>query len=327
MTDPIILTSFGSLSVTAYGLILSVAAAVGLLWMGLAARRIGLPRDTAVSFGLWAIPLGLLGGRVLFVALRWSLVVDELGWQEIFRCWDGGFALFGVIPGCLLAALICARRMRRNAADVLDAAAPGAALALALARFAECLTPQGIGLPVDSPAFQRFPFAVQDSYGEWVMPVFFWEGVAALGIAWITARALKNVRRERGDAVAAWLLGLGLTQVLLESLRTDDLLRLGLVKVSQLAAMACVLAVAIWRAVAALRAGNPARRVAACGAWLLVGAGVCVAVEFALDKSSVPNAVLYLAMALTLAGMAALVGRLHTMAAARARGRERRESP
>jgi phosphatidylglycerol---prolipoprotein diacylglyceryl transferase len=315
MTDPIILSALGSLSITAYSLILAVAAGIGLLCMHFSARRIGLPTDTAVRFGLWAIPLGLIGGRALFVTLRWSLVVDELGWQHLFRLWDGGFALFGVIPGCLLAAVLCTRGLHRSTADVLDAAAPGAALTLALARFAECFTPQGIGLPVDVTALQWFPLAVQDSYREWVMPVFFWEGIAALAVAFIAARALRSARRKPLDAASLWLLGIGVTQVLLESLRTDDLLRLGMVKVSQLAAMACVLAVGIRWAVAAGKAGGTGRRIGACCAGMLIGVGVCVAVEFALDKSAIPNTVLYLLMALTLAGMAALVMRLRKMAA------------
>ncbi|NLI20938.1 MAG: hypothetical protein GX418_05250 [Clostridiales bacterium] len=315
MTDPLILTTLGAMPLTVYGLLLFAAASAGLLWMHFSAAHMGLPADTAVRFGLWAIPLGLIGGRALFLALRWSLVVDELGWQHIFRLWDGGFALFGVIPGCLLAALCCAGRMRLQVADVLDAAAPGAALALAVMRFAEFSTAQGIGLPVDVPALRWFPLAVQDAYGEWLMPVFVWEGLAALGIAWLAARALKNPRRLPLDAASAWLLGLGVTQVLLESLRTDDLLRLGLVKVSQLAAMACVLAVAGRWAVLARRGGSPARGIAAGVAGLTVGVGICVAVEFALDKTAIPNGLLYLVMALTLAGMTALALRLRSRAA------------
>jgi prolipoprotein diacylglyceryltransferase len=253
-------------------------------------------------------------GRGLFVSLRWNLVVDVLGWQHIFMFWDGGFTLFGVLPGCLLAAFCCARRMRVRTADILDAAAPGAALALGIARFAEVFTLQGVGRPVELPALQWFPVAVQNSYGEWVTPVFFWEGVAALGIAWLAARALRSPRRAPLDAACVFLLGLGITQVLLESLRTDDILRLGLVKVSQLAAMACVLAVAVRWAIPAVRVGKSIRAVCAYGAGLLAGVGLCTYIEYALDKTAIPNTVLYLAMGLTLAIMAALVGRLRKMA-------------
>lgn len=310
MNEQAVLATIGPLSVTAYGLMISLAAAAGFLCMRVSARRLGLPADTAVRFGLWAIPLGLAFGRGLFVLLRWNLVVDVLGWPHLFMVWDGGFALFGVLPGCLLAAYFCARRMRVRAADQLDAAAPGAALALGVARFAEVFTLQGVGRPVELPALQWFPLAVQNGYGDWVLPVFFWEGVSALAIAWIAARALRRKPRRPGDAVSLFLLGLGVTQVLLESLRTDDILRLGLVRVSQLAAMACVLAAAVVWMIPAVRMGKLRKGAAGYGACLLSGVAVCTYLEYALDKTSVSNVVLYLAMAAVLACMASLIGRL-----------------
>ena len=313
MTEQTILGTLGPLPVTAYGLILAAAAGAGLLWMHFTARRIGLPQDTAVRFGLWAVPLGLIGGRGLFVMVRWSLVVKELGWQQIFRLWDGGFALFGVISGCLLAAVLCARRMRVSVGDLLDAAAPGAALMLAISRFAEYFTLQGTGHPVENTAWQWFPAAMRNSYQDWVMPVFFWEGLAALGIAVVTVKALYNPKRKASDAALIWLLLLGATQVLLESLRTDDVLRWRLVKVSQLAAMACVLAVAIRWGVQAVRAGASGTKVAVHGAVLLAGVCVCVGVEFALDKSPISNVVLYGIMALVLAMLVTVTGRLRKL--------------
>ena len=313
MTDPIILTTLGQLPVSVYGLILAVGAGLGFICIHGSARRLGLPADTAVRFGLWAIPLGLIGGRVLFVALRWSLIVNELGWRQIFRVWDGGFALFGVVPGCLLAAVFCARGLHVNTGDLMDAAAPGAALALAFARFGEVFTLQGIGRPVDWAALQWFPLAIRNGYGDWMIPVFLWEGMAALAIAWLAARALRNRQRKPYDALCVFLLGLGITQVLLESLRTDDILRLGMVKASQLAAMGCVLAVAVYRWIPALQMNHVRLRAGLYGAGVLIGVAVCVGIEFGLDKSTIPNIVLYLVMALTLAGMAALIGRLRKM--------------
>ena len=320
MTEQTIAFTIGALPVYTYGLIVALAAALGLLLLHFTGRQAGLPGDTAVRFGLWAIPLGLLGGRALFVAMRFSLVVNELGWQQVFKVWDGGFALFGVLPGCLLAAWLCAKRMRVRTAVLMDAAAPGAAIALAVARFAEYFTLQGVGQPVDATALQWFPLAMQNRYGEWMMPVFLWEGIAALCIAWAAYRAFVHPNRKPLDAALSFLALLGVTQVLLESLRTDDILRLGLVKASQLTAMGCVLAAAAVRAAQALKSGAKGSRVLWLLGGLLVAVGVCITVEFALDKSTVPNGLLYLFMALSLSGMAFIVAllkkyTLHTMAA------------
>ena len=69
----------------------------------------------------------------------------------------------------------------------------------------------------------------------------------------------------------------------------------------------CVLAVGIrW----AVIAGKAIRKIYAHLAGLIAGVGICTYIEFALDKTTIPNAVLYLAMAATLASMAALTYRL-----------------
>ncbi len=310
MNDTLIVFSLGSLSVTAYAAILSVAVALALWGMHLLAKRAGLPADTALVYGLWALPLGLLGGRLLFVAFRWGTVVEELGFLQLFRLWDGGFALFGVVPGCVLAAVICKRRLLISATRIMDVAAPSAAFVLAIARFAELFTPQGVGLLVEEPTLQWFPLAVQNSYEEWVLPIFFFEGLAALVVAFLAFRALHSPKYRPFDAAACWLMGIGLTQAFLESMRFDDILRLGMVKPSQLTAMACVLGVALYWTVLSAKAGSPSRPILYRWVGIAVGIGICVGIEFGLDKSLIPNGILYAVMALSLAVIGILVRQL-----------------
>ena len=147
-------------------------------------------------------------------------------------------------------------------------------LAVALGRFAECLTTEGIGDYVDNPFWQFFPFAVPDVYGDLRFPVFVWEGLTALVIC-----------------AVAW-----------RCLRRDGFLRFGFVRVNQLWCAVMLAAVTVvW-----LMRARPSRAVIAGSALgLAAGIGALVALEFAFDKSPVDNRILYAVMAAVLAAMGA----------------------
>ncbi len=297
------------LGVPIYGysifLCLSIVAGLGLT--ALCQQKRHLPKDTALRYGLWAIPLAVTGARLFYCLVRLDYVFFEQEWSFIFSLWKGGFALYGALLGCLLAAFIFSRAAKVKAGDVLDCIAPGAALVIAGARFAESATTQGVGRLVEAEALQCFPFAVQNVYGEWVMPVFFYEGIVALAICFTVYRHLKRKNEKAGNTALLFLLFFGASQVLLESMREDDFLRWGFVKVSQLMSMGLVVIIA---AIFGVRIMAQKKRMplAASGFFLLAaGVGSCVLIEFALDKSPIPNLYLYIAMMAILILMTGIV--------------------
>ena len=310
MMDPAPIASLLGWPVYPYGIAMGIAIMLGLAVFTLNGQKRGMPRDSGVSFGLLAVPLGLLGARLLYVLVRWSYFEQEIGLGHLWRAWEGGYALFGALTGGVLAAVLYARVAHRESGVVMDCAAPGAALTIAIARFAECFTLQGTGAQVETEGLQFFPFAVQNGYGEWVLPVFLWEGIAAVGIAIYLQRRFTRAADSSGDGMLRFLLLLGATQVFLESLRTDDFLRFGFVKVSQVLGMVAVWIVAVIWGIRADRNGSDVRRTRLIYFLLVISVAVCIAIEFALDKSSIPNMLLYGIMAFTLISMTVLTCRL-----------------
>ena len=280
-----------------YSIFLCLSIIIGLGLTSLCRQKRNLPKDTALRYGLWAIPLAVIGARLFYCLVRLDFVLFEQGWLFIFSLWKGGFALYGAMLGCLLAAVAFSKAAKVKTGDVLDCIAPGAALVIAGARFAEAVTTQGIGRLVEAEALQRFPFAVQNVYEEWVMPVFFYEGMTALVICFILYRHLKRKNEKSGNTALLFLLFFGASQILLESMREDDFLRWGFVKVSQLMSMGLVLTVAVIFGIRVMAKKKARLTVAAGFLALAAGVGACVLIEFALDKSSVPNLYLYIAMA------------------------------
>lgn len=254
-----------------------------------------------LDLALWCIPAAFVGARLSYCLARSSFYFLEMGPLSVLRTWEGGFMLYGAALGALLAAGLLARRRGESAAAMLDELAVPGLLAVAVCRLGEGMTGEGVGPWVESAALMRFPFAVQNEFGEWQLAVFVLEAAAALLIALTVLR----VQSGHGERIMTALLLYACCQVVLESLRMDSCLKIGFVRVSQVISAVVILGVAVLRA---HRAGGRAlviRRAA--------GLGVCAAlvggIEWALDKTPVSNVLLYGVMIAACAAMYACAAR------------------
>lgn len=127
---------------------LSVLAIVVGLWLtrvGLRERGLALPRFD--SFAIWTIAGGIVGARLFYV-------LDHLGDfarnpLEIFAISEGGLAVYGaVIGGFATVALLC-RRRQLPFRQIIDAIAPGLAVAQAVGRIGCLLNGDAWGARTD----------------------------------------------------------------------------------------------------------------------------------------------------------------------------------
>ena len=282
-----VLFNLFGLPVTLYAALLVTAFVAGLLLLHLNQRKAGLAPDTTEVFALLTLPLGLVGARVFYCLARLPLYM-EIGLGNVFRLWDGGYALWGAVGGAVLAAVIAAKITRQSAVRLLDALAAPAALTIAIARFAEFASGEGIGLEVESELMQFFPLAVFDADWEvWFYAIFMAEGVAALII--FALLQWKNFPRT-GDKAKLFFVLYCSAQILLESLRRDEFLRWLFVRVSQLTAVLVLGGLMFYALYKWLKADKsvrmPVKTLVINWVIFLLGVGLCIAMEFAVDKSA-----------------------------------------
>ena len=300
--EPTAVLSLAGRPVTAYALCLAAALGCALGFLYARCKKQGLKPGTAGTAALLALPLGLICARLFYVTVRFYFF-QEIGFEHALRLWEGGYAIWGAIGGCALAALLCARITRQPAARIMDAFAAPAALAIALCRFAEYFSGEGVGRYVESPALQFFPVAVCNEWGEWYQAVFMLEGAVSLAILFAVLRC----RRQEGDAARLFCILYCATQVLCESLRKDQYLVWSFVRVSQLT---CALVLAGMMLIATLRGAGKlpggARRSVHWSLWAVFAAciGVVIAMEFAADKAQhLPVWLCYVLMACACVGL------------------------
>ncbi len=261
-----------------------------------AAAAIGLiGRVDALELAVCCIPAALIGARLAYCLVRFSFYFMEMGPLSVVRIWEGGFLLWGAALGAMGAAAALARKRHASIPATLDELAAPGLLAIAVARLGERVTGEGVGAWIENEALMRFPIAIMNEYEEWQLAVFLFEAAAALLLLW---PVLKK-RVGEGERIMTALLGYSCCQVVLESLRMDSCLKIGFVRVSQVACGVAILAVT------ALRAHRRGARSCMIKRSALVALGVAVigGLEWALDKTPVDNLLIYGVMSCVCAGL------------------------
>lgn len=316
----IVIGNLFGLDVYLYGLVMALAAALCLTLATFSAYRQHVSLDAVSWFAVLAVPLGVLFGRLGYCLSRWEWFFQE-DLLTFFRLQDGGLMLYGAMAGAGIAAVLAARLSHSSLPRLADVLAAPAALMIAIMRLAEGPLAQGFGWPLvdwfdaemgmsifhpeEYDWLQRFPFAMLDSYEEWVWAVYVFEAVVALAIAAVLV--MTTVRRPGWKALL-FLLLYAATQVLCESMRNDELLKWGFVRVNQLVC-AVVAAGVLLVCCLRLRTRNAKRQIIASWCGLIASMGVVIAAEFMLEKKIVflewiPNDMCYLIMAAACTGMA-----------------------
>lgn len=217
---------FGVVSI--YGLL--IAAAMGLsVWLcARQEKRLGLPRDTAYDVALWAIPAGVIGARLYYVAFQWDMFRSDP--LSILFIWEGGLAIYGGVIGGALAVLAYAKIKKVSFGALADMIAPALILSQAIGRWGNFFNQEAYGRLIENPALQWFPLAVRIGE-EWHMATFFYESVwdfAGFLFLWLNRK--KTTRP--GNLFLLYLCWYGLGRCVIEGFRSDSLM-LGPVRVSQ----------------------------------------------------------------------------------------------
>lgn len=290
------------LNVTAYALCVAFAALAGFAVFMAAGRKMGLKASDGFDCGLCTFAGAFIGARLCYVLARLSFYL-EIGLEHGLYFWEGGYLLFGALGGGALALVLCSRVKHLSCGRCMDAAAIASALVIALCRFAEYFSGEGKGPEIgEEGPLCFFPVAVfNDQYESWFFAVFMLEGLTALVIGFILLRK----KRAPGNTARLFVLLFCACQVVLESVRRDNYPRWLFVRVSQLAAVLVLFGLMVVALARRLKTEKYTFSKHALPLIVLVLlCGVCVALEFAIDKSAdLPNTVAYTFMTLCCVGM------------------------
>lgn len=184
---------------------------------------VGQVADVAV----WAVPFGVIGGRLYHVATDWPAYfgVGGKGALGALRVWEGGLGIWGAIALGALGAYIGCQRHRVPFAIFADSVAPGIAVAQAVGRWGNWFNQELFGRPTSvawaleiDPAHRPAGYAAFSTFH----PVFLYESLACLAIAAALVWADGRFKLSHGRVFALYVALYCAARGAIETLRIDD---------------------------------------------------------------------------------------------------------
>ncbi|WP_228943042.1 prolipoprotein diacylglyceryl transferase [Nocardioides sp. Leaf374] len=209
----------------ALSIILGIVAAI---WIGERrwVARGGRPGEVQ-DLAIWAVPFGLVGGRLYHVATDSGLYFGEGRdpWAALY-IWNGGLGVWGAVALGAVGAVIGARVAGIRLLPVLDAMAPGVLVAQALGRWGNWFNQELFGGPTDLPWALRVSddVAAAAGYapGTTFHPTFLYEFVWNLLAFALVIWADRRFRLGHGRVVALYVMAYTAGRGWIEMLRIDD---------------------------------------------------------------------------------------------------------
>jgi prolipoprotein diacylglyceryl transferase len=217
----------GPIRVHFYALFILIGIALAI-WIG--SRRFkqrGGQAGMILDIALWAVPFGIVGGRIFHVLTHWDYYFfPGADLTKVFAVWEGGLAIFGALLLGSVGAFIGARTAGIKFLAFADAIAPGVLVAQAVGRIGNYFNNELFGLPTTLPwgleistSNPAYPAGLPA--GVLFHPTFLYELIWNLmGFAvliWLD----RKFKLRWGQMFAAYLITYSIGRAFIESIRID----------------------------------------------------------------------------------------------------------
>ena len=228
----------GPIPLRAYALCI-IAGIVLAVWIS--SRRWiarGGREGTVVDVAVWAVPFGLIGGRLYHVATDWyKYFGPDKNPLDALKVWEGGLGIWGAVALGAVGAWIGCRQRGVPLPAFADTVAPGLVLAQAVGRLGnwfnqelyggETTRPWGLEIyrridpdtgladPIAGVAVDPTPITV-------VHPTFLYELLWNVGVFLLVLWADRKFRMGHGRVFALYVAGYTAGRVWIEMMRSDE---------------------------------------------------------------------------------------------------------
>jgi prolipoprotein diacylglyceryl transferase len=230
----------GPIPIRAYALFIILGIILAIWWGEKRLQARGGRAGEVIDIAVYAVPFGLIGGRLYHVATDWYRYFGP-GKNPIdaLKIWDGGLGIWGAVALGAVGAWIACRRKGIPLPAMADTLAAPLVVAQAIGRLGNYFNQELYGahttLPWGLEIYQRIDpdTGAPDLLGgiavghipladSPVHPTFLYELLWNLGVALLVVWADKKFQLGHGRAFAVYVAGYTAGRCWIELMRTDD---------------------------------------------------------------------------------------------------------
>ncbi|MEV8388441.1 MULTISPECIES: prolipoprotein diacylglyceryl transferase [unclassified Streptomyces] len=177
---------------------------------------------TTTDIAVWAVPFGLLGGRLYHVITDYQLYFGEgRDWVDAFKIWEGGLGIWGAVMLGAVGAWIGCRRRGIALPPYADALAPALAVAQAIGRWGNWFNQELYGRATDLPWALKISEGPNREAGLY-HPTFLYESLWCLGVAALVIWAERRFKLGHGRVFALYVAAYCAGRGWIEYMRVDE---------------------------------------------------------------------------------------------------------
>ena len=213
----------GPLFIHYYGLMYVIGIALAIIITQRRIRQAGGDASLVGDIALWAVPAGIIGGRIYFDITTPNQIPHV--WYGVFAVWSGGLGVWG---GIAAGALVGAWRVRRAGASVAmfaDAVAPALLVAQAVGRIGNYFNKELFGGPTSLPWGLVIPQHYRPpgyTHFRTFQPTFLYEIIWDLLLAAVLVWLGHHRKIKPPGLFALYVAGYSAFRIFEESLRIDN---------------------------------------------------------------------------------------------------------
>lgn len=217
----------GPFPLRAYAIFIVIGIFVAIRWGQKRWAARGGENDDIVNVAMYAVPSGIIGGRLYHVITDWQIYFGENGRGAVaaLRIWDGGLGIWGAIALGFLGSWYAAKKYDLSIRLIADSLAPGIALAQAIGRFGNYFNQELFGAPSTLPWALEIDTQFRPEGYEMFQtfhPTFLYESLWCLALALVLIQLEKRFNLKNGQVFALYVVFYTLGRVWIEMLRIDS---------------------------------------------------------------------------------------------------------
>lgn len=242
--------NLGPFPLRAYALAIILGIIVAVVMGDRRWRKLGGKAGEISDIAVWAVPFGIVGGRIYHVITDAQLYFGA-GANPIdaLKIWQGGLGIWGAIAFGAVGAWIGANRAGVRMAPLADVLAPGIVLAQAIGRWGNYFNQELFGSPTSLPWGLEIDLRYRPSgfeQFETFHPTFIYESIWAILVAIILITVERRWQVNNGRIFLLYVALYSFGRLFIEQLRIDPVNEAAGFRLNTFTAATLVLIFAVW---------------------------------------------------------------------------------